>query len=275
MIGVVNSVARCRTWKSIIASFGARQVPIPNQTSLLFAQTVTAPSMICDNGADIVTQAAKRGVTSVTYQDMECGDKFWFARSEDLFLRTLFYLDNCTSIFVLILFLSLTPVGCDRELDLHSGLQAVKNLETHENEEITTVPDCPETPFPMLQSSDPKTGHHKVVLSWKPSAASVDPDKYPVGYCIYRSRKKDVLRRDPTCRECEVVSLKPIRSTDCVDDLVQNDVTYYYVVTAISRHKNLSGPSNQIRAVIPKADRPLNSEELGVHPSCRAPVAGK
>ncbi len=123
--------------------------------------------------------------------------------------------------------------------------------------------------------SDPKTGHHKVVLSWKASLASADPDKNPVGYCIYRSHKRDVLRRDPTCGECELVSLKPVRSTDCVDELVQDDVTYYYVVTAISRHKNLSGPSNQIRAVIPKGDQPVGSEDLGVHASCRTPLTSR
>jgi hypothetical protein len=206
---------------------------------------------------------------------MESGDKFRFARTEDLFLQCRFYLDDCTSFFVLILFLLLVGVGCDRHNDLHSVLQSTKNVEAQGTGEILPILNCPETPFPMLQSSNPKTGNHSVFLSWKASPASNDPDKNPAGYCIYRSRRKDMLQRDPTCGECELVNLKPVRSTDCIDDLVQDGVTYYYVVTAISRYKNLSSPSNQIQAAIPEGDKPVSPKDWGVHTPCRTPIGPK
>src|SRR3954468_7298396 len=108
---------------------------------------------------------------------MESGNKFRFASLEDFFLQRLFYLDDCTYTLVILLFLSLTIVGCDRHSDLHSDLQATKDAETQGTGEIS---NCTETPFPMIRPADPKTGHHKVVLSWKASLASADPDKNPV-----------------------------------------------------------------------------------------------
>lgn len=90
------------------------------------------------------------------------------------------------------------------------------------------LPRCPPAGVPALQPS-PQTGHHKVTLSWKASSPSSDPDRIAVGYCLYRSGKQNAAKQNPTCSNCELINPIPIAGTSCVDDLVKDSATYYYV----------------------------------------------
>jgi hypothetical protein len=113
-----------------------------------------------------------------------------------------------------------------------------------------------------------RTGHHKVLLSWNAGAPAAKPENNAVGYCLYRSKKKHVARKNPLCRDCEQVNSLPISGVTCVDDLVQDGTVYYYVVTAIDQHGTLSSASNEIVASIPpgnKAARSFSSSS----PLCR------
>lgn len=115
-----------------------------------------------------------------------------------------------------------------------------------------TLPLCPPAGLPTLQPG-PKTGHHRVVLSWNAPAPSKPPQDNAVGYCLYRSQTQNLAANNAKCSQCEQINSVPIPVpvTGCVDDLVQDGVTYYYVVTAISSSHQLSSSSNEVPAVIP------------------------
>lgn len=112
------------------------------------------------------------------------------------------------------------------------------------------LPPCPPAGSPAVQPSA-VTGHHKVTLSWNASPPSALPEDNAVGYCLYRSRRKNAAHKTATCRDCEQINSIPIEGTSCRDDLVADGITYYYVVAAISLKGRLSSPSTQARAAIP------------------------
>lgn len=136
------------------------------------------------------------------------------------------------------------------------------------------LPSCPPAGTPMLQPGQSNTGHHKVLLSWNASAPSTKPENNAVGYCLYRSKKKHVAAKNPLCRACEQVNVLPLPSASCVDDLVQDDVTYYYVVTAIDQHGSLSSASSEIAASIPSRNK-VGRSFSGSSPLCRIAGASK
>ena len=138
-------------------------------------------------------------------------------------------------------------------------------------------PTCPPAGAGRLSQA---SGHHKVTLTWNASVPSSDPDDTVVGYCIYRSHKK--MLKDPTpatslfqCTECEQLNAKPVPGTICIDDRVEDEGTYYYVATAISRKHNVSKASNETKAVIrlhhKKAEPKSPSETKKFIPLCRDP----
>lgn len=135
------------------------------------------------------------------------------------------------------------------------------------------LPSCPPAGTPMLRAND-RTGHHKILLSWNASAPSTKPENNAVGYCLYRSKKKHAARKNPLCRDCEQVNSVPLSGAGCVDDLVQDDVTYYYVVTAIDQHGSLSSASNEIVASIPSRNKAGRSF-VSSPPRCRVAAASK
>ena len=125
----------------------------------------------------------------------------------------------------------------------------------------------------MLQPS-PATGHHKVLLTWKASAPGARPVDNAVGYCLYRSLKKDVATYNATCSDCEQINSVPVAGTACVDDLVQDSALYFYVVTAINGSGNRSSSSTQVQVAIPAANV-RTGVVLGAYPMCRAPAPSK
>ena len=116
------------------------------------------------------------------------------------------------------------------------------------------LPLCPPAGLTPLQPSQQGTGHHKVILSWKASTPRTNVESNAIGYCLYRSKTQNVAKRNPTCGHCEQINQVPIADTSCVDDLVKDSASYYYVVSAINAKGILSVASNEAPAPIP-ADR--------------------
>lgn len=176
-----------------------------------------------------------------------------------------------TTVFGMLLLLS----GCSRTpLAPRQAIVAANRAQIPADQTRPKLPICPPAAVPMLLPNSPETGHHRVVLSWNASAASVKQENSAVGYCLYRSQKKRVARRNPLCRECEQINPLPVTSTRCVDDLVQDDATYYYVVAAISQRGSISSASEEIIAVIPSARKPGHAVDNTI-PLCRGSAARK
>ncbi len=130
------------------------------------------------------------------------------------------------------------------------------------------LPPCPPAGLQMLQPSS-QTGHHKVILTWNASVPAPGPDGMAVGYCLYRSQKRNAAKQNPTCSDCEQVNPTPVVGTGCVDDLVLDNATYYYVVTAINASKRISVSSNETMAPIPPKAT-AGSAPSSSDPLCRA-----
>ena len=114
-------------------------------------------------------------------------------------------------------------------------------------------------------------GHHKVTLTWNAS-----PGGNIEGYCLYRGPKKHVAKNKKpetpfTCAGCEQINVIPVVPTGCVDDLVKDGATYYYVATALDDHQVLSPASNEVRAEI---RGPASSHShASLYGLCRGPEA--
>jgi hypothetical protein len=123
------------------------------------------------------------------------------------------------------------------------------------------------------------TGHHKVILSWKASVPSIHQEDSAVGYCLYRSTTKNVADKNATkefrCSGCEQINFIPVASTGCIDNLVQDATTYYYVATAISRGETLSTASNETSAEIPPGPQSINPSIVSSYSLCREPAGSK
>jgi hypothetical protein len=133
-------------------------------------------------------------------------------------------------------------------------------------------PGCPPAVLPALQPSQ-NTGHHKVTLSWNANPPSLDPAIKAVGYCLYRSKTPQAAKQNPLCTNCEQINSKPIAGTGCVDNLVEDGASYYYVVTAINAAGKISTSSNETPAPIPNTKAAAGSAPASSYPSCRATTA--
>jgi hypothetical protein len=133
---------------------------------------------------------------------------------------------------------------------------------------VQPPPACPPAGIVPLQPGASGTGDHRVTLTWNASAPSRDTDSAPFGYCLYRSKVKHQAKKNPVCKNCEQVNRVPIQSTGCVDDVVTNNMQYYYVVTAIDRKGMLSAASNEIPVPIPSA-RSVKPAQPSPLPLCR------
>jgi hypothetical protein len=135
-----------------------------------------------------------------------------------------------------------------------------------------TLPPCPPAGIQPLQPSQ-NTGHHKVTLWWNANAPSHDSERNAVGYCLYRSQTKKAAKSNPRCGACEQINRTPIVGVSCVDDLVADSATYYYVVTAINTNGDISSSSNETPARIPSSKKPARTAPKGSYPLCRVTVA--
>jgi len=104
---------------------------------------------------------------------------------------------------------------------------------------------------------------HTVLLTWK----GVADNARIAGYCLYRSENPKIPPVLSECLDCQLVSELSLTTTGCVDDRVENDKTYYYVVVSAASATVLSRASNQATAKIPKESNasPVTSS----YPLCR------
>ena len=140
------------------------------------------------------------------------------------------------------------------------------------------LPPCPEAGIPAPHPSS-VTGHHKVALTWKASAPSMQAISNPVGYCLYRSKKKGLPKMalanpNVRCGGCEQVNQVPVVGVGCIDDLVEDNTTYYYVVTAISAAGSISSASAEAVSIIP-LHKSSSTAFPSAYPSCRVPGYSK
>jgi len=95
-----------------------------------------------------------------------------------------------------------------------------------------------------------------VLLSWKASAPPDAKHSAAAGYCVYRGT-------DPKNLPNQL--LNPIaftQGTSCTDNnSVQNGVTYYYVVRAVSAGGT---PSDASKPPVPRAYQPLQVKTLDI-----------
>jgi len=115
-------------------------------------------------------------------------------------------------------------------------------------------PSCPAVNHLPIQSSQP--GHHKVTLSWNASLSSPRHGNAS-GYCLYRSKTKDPEKEKPPCGDCEQVNLMAFAGTSCVDDIVQDGVTYYYLATAVDASGQPSDWSTGATAPVPPGNQTI------------------
>jgi hypothetical protein len=182
---------------------------------------------------------------------------------------------SCLSVSALLL-VEAIAVGCQKDdsrvriqlHDLPSDKAAVATKP------VEPPPICPPAGIAPLQPGAAGTGDHKVTLTWNASAQSNNLDSAAVGYCLYRSQKKNLAKKNAICKDCEQVNRVPIPSTGCIDDLVADSAQYYYVVTAINAKGSLSSASNEIPVRIPSAQS-VKATRLSQLPLCRAGVQGQ
>ena len=143
--------------------------------------------------------------------------------------------------------------------------------EASAREKTSLTPNqCATIGFLPIESSRPATAHHTVTLSWNASALSFDA---PAGYCLYKS-ETEIDIKNPKCSSCEPVNPVPVAKTSCVDDIVKDGVTYYYVVRAVDRSGNPSTWSNVATASVPPSDQ-VKSSTTAPPALCRVPPAGR
>jgi hypothetical protein len=168
--------------------------------------------------------------------------------------------------------------GCSRVSETHSHLQS--KAEAKEGAASPTpkvaLASCPSSPVPMLQSSAPGTGHHKVFLSWSASASTGPFSTDPVRYCLYRTQTEDTAKNCPRQGDCEQVNVVPLLNTRCVDDLVKDQTTYHYIAIAINSAGTISSPTNEAIAKIPPVGRQRPAPSDGAsYSACRVPSGSR
>jgi hypothetical protein len=152
--------------------------------------------------------------------------------------------------------------------------RAVSSARPAPTASSSILPPCPPAGLQMLQPSS-QTGHHKVTLTWNASVPAPGRDGRAVGYCLYRSQTQNAAKQNPTCSACEQVNSTPVVGTGCVDDLVLDNATYYYVVTAISANKIISASSNETIAPIPPGTQSVKPASASSPPFCRGSASSK
>jgi hypothetical protein len=167
--------------------------------------------------------------------------------------------------------------GCSRDNNTRVKIELADPPAGKGTQAAAPMPDslqCPPAGAPTLQPSA-STGHHGVVFTWNASVPSTRPEDNAVGYCLYRSKTKNAAKANANCSGCEQINSIPVSGRGCVDDLVEDGSSYYYVVTAISVSGKTSSSSNEISVVIPDAQKSARSKTTASYPSCRAASIAK
>jgi len=167
--------------------------------------------------------------------------------------------------------------GCSRDTSTRVKIELADPPAGKRTNAVLAPPGiyhCPPAGAPILQPSA-TTGHHRVILTWNASIPSARSEDNAVGYCLYRSGKVNLAKENATCRGCEQINAIAVPGTACVDDLVQDGTTYYYVVTAINASEKRSSSSNEIPVVIPNTKETSVSTSTSDYPLCRSGTPSK
>jgi hypothetical protein len=170
--------------------------------------------------------------------------------------------------------LLLTLSSCKRESASRREVPPLMPQKVIGAEGKQTFPHCPDAPYRILQAKDPATGHHRVFLKWHASTSASGSDPEELRYCLYRSEKPGKAKDCPkNYAKCEQVNVVPVSGTRCVDELVKDNSTYYYVALAITS-TGTSTTSAEAIAEVPAAEErsppPPGAES---YPSCRISFA--
>ncbi len=128
------------------------------------------------------------------------------------------------------------------------------------------ISDCPMLGAPMVPSTPPANGGHRVTLTWNASAPPDAKHSAAIGYCIYRGAPDDPSPG--------LINSTPLPGTSCIDDMVANGGQYSYMVRAISAGGATSVTSNPASVSIPPKGASKSPLSAASPPLCRAP-AGK
>jgi len=163
--------------------------------------------------------------------------------------------------------------GCHGDSESHRELAAPAPQKIVTAERKPVLRHCPDAPYPMLQAKNPAIGDHRVFLKWNASTSASGPDPKELGYCLYRTQKPGRAKDCPKkYAECEQVNVVPVSGTRCVDELVKDNSTYYYVAIAITS-TDTSSTSEEAIADVPAAGKlsppPLDAS---FYPACRTPI---
>lgn len=166
--------------------------------------------------------------------------------------------------------LTLVGNGCKRDSESHRELTKSAPQTIVASEHNPRLHHCPDATYPMLQAKDPATGHHRVFLKWYASTSAGRSDSTDLGYCLYRTqdpgRTKDCPKKYPKCEQVNVV---PVRGTRCVDELVKDKTTYYYVAIAITSGDTSTTSEEAIAEVPVAGKRNPPPPDADSYPACR------
>lgn len=182
----------------------------------------------------------------------------------------------CQQKTVAIVLACLIPLlsSCNRPSESNPELVVPQTQRIAIAERKPTLPPCPNAPYPVLQATDPGTGHHRVFLKWNASASESPTEPNSLGYCLYRTQTNDATKDCPNHSDCEKVTPVPALGTRCVDDIVKDRTKYRYFAIAINAQGKISSPTKAAIAKIPAAGQqnPAPSDAAS-YPSCRAPAS--
>jgi hypothetical protein len=131
----------------------------------------------------------------------------------------------CLLIAALVSIAGVVESGCKSKSDASSPAQTSDKPTPRA---VAAVPHlfCPHLSSNLAKAQQSNSGH-KVILSWKASAAANSKHADAVGYCVYRGSTEKFP-------DTELLNALPFTGTRCADDSVESGKRYYYVVRAIS-----------------------------------------
>ncbi|MGO9124480.1 MAG: hypothetical protein ACLP6G_06280 [Terriglobales bacterium] len=140
---------------------------------------------------------------------------------------------------------SSTDLPADSRLPGHltnsSARQAIQR-PTETTSPATSLPDSPLLVSQTYRTQPEK--QHRVALSWIPGGPSSTTGEDVIsGYNVYR--------RNALAKQYTRINSDLVPDANYVDDSVRSGQTYYYQTTAVNNRGMESGPSNQVKVVVP------------------------
>ena len=160
--------------------------------------------------------------------------------------------------------------SCQRDSESKRELAPRVSQKAVAAERKRMLPNCPNAPYHKLQAKDPATGHHRIFLTWNASTSTTESDPKAFGYCLYRTQMPGKAKDCPTkYPKCEQVNVVPVPSTRCVDELVKDSTTYYYVAIGVTASDKSTTSEEAIAEVPAAGKRDPPPPDAASYPACR------